>query len=194
MLRAPRASAGAGPAMDSATGSRTASASSWRRVTPRAQPPRSAALARRAGSSVSPGTRSVSSPTHCGCPAYMADSAAASRRSVCCAGSGQLGGAFQGRRRGGVSAPGAGALGGLGQSVGHLLVRSERGGGQVPGPAVGFVCQRSGQRQVRLASFGERGGLEDGGAHQRVTESVTCPPLTLTRPASSAGEQRLRRV
>lgn len=106
---------------------------------------------------------------------------------------GQFGGAFQCRCRGGVSASGAGAFGGLGQGVGHLLVRSERGSGQVPGPAVGFVRQRGGQRQVRLASFGERGSLEDGGAHQRVPEQHL-PALDPYQACLLGGEQRLRRV
>lgn len=88
----------------------------------------------------------------------------------------ELGGAFEGAcGRGGA----ASALG-LGRAVfeerGQVLVGGRRGGGQVPGVAVGPVAERVGDLPVRRGPLREGRGVVDG------------------RPGQRMGEPRARRV
>ncbi|MFI6057722.1 hypothetical protein [Streptomyces sp. NPDC051286] len=102
-------------------------------------------------------------------------------------------GAFQRRGRGRVSAATPRAFRALRESAGDLIVRAECGCGEMPGTAIGFVRERGGERQVGLAALGERSGLVDRGADQRMTQThVTA--LDAHQPRLFGGPPHLRPV
>ncbi|MFJ1547742.1 hypothetical protein [Streptomyces sp. NPDC088246] len=85
---------------------------------------------------------------------------------------GQIGGAFQRRRGRRVPAPGTRPFGTLrqGVGVGDVCVLARRGGGQVPRPAVRFLGESGGQREMGLPALGEGSRLVDGRTHQRMAQ------------------------
>jgi hypothetical protein len=79
-----------------------------------------------------------------------------------------------------------------------VLVGFQRGGGQVPGVAVGLVAERVRDHQVRRGALGERDGMVDGRADQRMGEPRTRPvhadqARRLRRGQSAGGEPGHRR-
>src|ERR1700733_14576077 len=82
----------------------------------------------------------------------------------------QFGRAFQRQRGGGRPAPLLRLGGGGLQQRGHLLVRLQGGGGQVPRSPVGLVVEGLGELAVRGGSLREGGGVVDGGADEGMGE------------------------
>ena len=68
----------------------------------------------------------------------------------------------------------------------RALLAGGVGGGQVPGVAVGLVAERVRDHQVRRGALGERDGMVDGRADQRMGEPRT-------RPVHADQARRLRR-
>jgi hypothetical protein len=97
-----------------------------------------------------------------------------------------------GRGRGGAAAP-PGAFRRALQRPGHVLVRHERCGGQVPGAPVGVLLTRKHREQRLVGSLpGDEGGaLVDGRADQRVTKLQLLAGDS-HQPGVLGGLQRLR--
>ena len=85
---------------------------------------------------------------------------------------GEPGGAVERARGRGVARAREGVAGRLLERPGDLLVRLERRGGEVPGPAVGGGrrVEGLGERPVGGAPLGRGGAVVHGRAHQRVAE------------------------
>ncbi len=82
----------------------------------------------------------------------------------------EFGSALESPRGGGAAAAPLRLGGGFLQQRGHALVGFQCGCRQVPGVAVGLAAERVRHRQVGRGALGERGGVVDRCAYQRVAE------------------------
>jgi hypothetical protein len=82
----------------------------------------------------------------------------------------EFGSALQSPRGHGVAAAPPRLGGGFLQQQGHMLVGFQCGGRQMPGVAVGLAAERVRHHQVGRGTLGERDGMVDRRAYQRVAE------------------------